>query len=119
VIRSLRRTRFSALLSAATLLCVASLSIASAFHNDTDDPDCNPPLVFHNHAAHHFIAQNGSSTSTPDHCYLCHWTSLRIVHAVSQFYAPSAGSRVLARTVFVGTARGILAGQPSRAPPLA
>jgi hypothetical protein len=47
-------------------------------HADGDDPDCNPALVFHDHAAHRFTASPSHPTQPADHCYICH--SLRLLH---------------------------------------
>jgi hypothetical protein len=46
-------------------------------HVGGDDPDCNIVVIHHDHAAHRLSATPLSS-STSDHCYICH--SLRLLH---------------------------------------
>jgi hypothetical protein len=47
-------------------------------HPGNDDPDCDPVLVVHYHAAHR-IASQPSQTSPEGHCFLCH--TLRLLHS--------------------------------------
>jgi hypothetical protein len=58
----------------AVMVCGGSLDWG---HVGGDDPDCNVVLVLHNHAAHRLSAAPLSSTSG-DHCFICH--SLRLLH---------------------------------------
>src|SRR5262249_24029113 len=46
-------------------------------HIGGDDPDCKVVVVHHDHAAHRLSA-TALSSSTGDHCYICH--SLRLLH---------------------------------------
>jgi hypothetical protein len=118
VIRAFRRTRLGARLSAATLGCFLSLSIAAFFHNDVDDAICNAAPVVHDHAAHRLVA-GSDSTRAPEHCFTCHWTSLRTVQSATEFEAPAIESRGLAVDADAGLTFGTAASQPARAPPVA
>jgi hypothetical protein len=118
VIRALRRTRLASLLSTATLLCVISLSGASFFHSENDDPICDPVLVVHDHTAHRLVAGHGAPTA-PAHCFICHWQSLRTVHAVVHEHAPATESHAVVALAWFGFDPAALSRQPARAPPLA
>ena len=99
----------------ALLVCGTALDWA---HPGDDDPDCNPVLVVHNHAAHR-VAPQGSQPSPEGHCFICH--SLRLLHAARAM----RGARVAApRTIaFVSVviSSGLLGGHTtaaaSRGPP--
>jgi len=93
--------------------------VASLIHNDNDDVLCQPELVVHNHAAHRIVGSSDSTRHTPEHCFICHWQSLRIVSNVARLDIPSITKRAVAD---VTAARLSLAGRThlaSRAPPLA
>ena len=119
VIRGLRRTRFGSLLSVATLLSVLSLSASSLVHDDRDDALCNPAIAIHDHDAHRLVADNSSSPTTPAHCFICHWYSLRTVQSVAQYDVPATESRAVIGRISNGPAAETVSRQPSRAPPLA
>jgi hypothetical protein len=114
----LRRARLTSLLAIATLVWVVSLSTSSFFHNETDDATCNPALVLHDHAAHHVVADARSARNAPEHCFICHWHSLRTVQTLVAFLAPPTESRLFARVVADRAALAIFTHQPARAPPL-
>jgi len=118
VLRSLRRTHLGAFVSAATLASVLSLSVASWFHSETDDADFAPLAVVHDHAAHHLVAATAAA-GTPDHCFVCHWTSLRTVPTVVALHAPTAESRGLTGIFWTDPRGATFATQPARAPPVA
>jgi hypothetical protein len=88
-------------------------------HDDADDAFCNPALAVHDHDAHRFVPDSRSASSQPDHCYLCHWHSLRTVVASVQTDAPPVEVQSIhladaAPLTFAGSAH-----VPARAPPLA
>jgi hypothetical protein len=95
-----------------------AVSASSLFHGDADDTLCNPPSVVHDHTAHRLVGTDGSSPSPPEHCYLCHWHSLRTVQAVVQFHAPTLESGAVARLETIVAAATESNRQPARAPPL-
>jgi hypothetical protein len=119
VIRGIRRTRLGSLLSVATLLSVLSLSASSLVHDDLDDVLCNPAIAIHDHSAHRLVADSSSSSTTPSHCFICHWHSLRTVPAIAQYELPAIESRTVASEVSKRLAAEQLTRQPARAPPLA
>ena len=119
MIPALRRTWFARLLSVATLLCVVTLSTSSLVHHDDGDADCGPLLIVHDHSAHRFVPDAASSAEQPEHCYLCHWSSLRTVEAAVPFHAPMPDSRRLASVDAVELFPVADARQPARAPPVA
>jgi hypothetical protein len=49
-------------------------------HLGGDDPEDEPLLVLHDHAAHRFGATPSHSSQSVEHCYLCH--SLRLFHTM-------------------------------------
>jgi hypothetical protein len=59
----------------ATVVCGGALDWG---HVGGDDPDCNPVLAFHDHAAHRFAPAPSQPSQPGDHCYICH--SLRLLH---------------------------------------
>ena len=61
----------------AILACLVSGGALDWGHLGGDDPDCNPVLVQHDHAAHRVGAAPSQSAPPADHCYLCH--SLRVL----------------------------------------
>lgn len=119
MILALRRARFVRLLSVATLCCVVALSASSLFHHDDGDVDCGPLLVVHDHNAHRLLPDTGSSSTPPEHCYLCHWSSLRTLQASVQLHAPATGSRTLASVEADELTPTSTGRQPARAPPAA
>jgi hypothetical protein len=68
------------LLTRGFAVVLAAIVCGGAFdwgHVGGDDPDCNVVVVQHNHNAHRLNGAPGS-TSSSDHCYICH--SLRLLH---------------------------------------
>jgi hypothetical protein len=72
------RNRFLTRGLAAALAVIVCGGALNWGHAGGDDPDCNPVLVRHDHAAHRFAAAPSHSSQPPDHCYICH--SLRLLH---------------------------------------
>jgi hypothetical protein len=123
MLRGLRRTRLAPLLSLLTLACVVSLSASSLLHSDADDTICNPVLVqdqVPDHGAFESLgADGGSPRSQPEHCAVCHWSSLRTVAAQLLTSAPAEEGFHLSSTAVLPFRSAILSRQPARAPPFA
>jgi hypothetical protein len=119
MIQRLRRTVLASLLAAATVASLVWPSAALLFHDGSDDPDCRVVIVVHDHAAHRLAAGPRSSPTTPEHCFLCHWQSLRTIQTVFHVPAPLAAAQSLARLDSVHAADVNTTRQPARAPPLA
>jgi hypothetical protein len=116
--RALTRVRIRSLVAVATVVSLLSLSVAASVHNGNDDPDSGPQLTLHNHAAHRLAASASSSPTAPEHCFLCHWTSLRTLQATVQVYIPEVKSGTFVASASLGTARATLLSPSLRAPPL-
>ena len=119
MLRGLRRTRFASLLSLLTLVCVVSLSASTLLHSDADDTICNPVLVVHDHAAHQAGAATATKTSEPEHCAICHWSSLRTVETKVLTGAPADQGFHAFSTPVLPFRSPTLSRQPARAPPIA
>jgi hypothetical protein len=116
--RRLTKHALGALLAVSTLLSVVWPSVALSFHNGADDPDCSLVIVVHDHAAHRLKESPKSSQSPQEHCFICHWQSLRTVQAVVHLHAPASASQALASADPVHPAYLAATRQPARAPPV-
>src|SRR3954451_9410056 len=72
------RHRLGSRAVAMVLVALVSGGALNWGHPGGDDPDCNPVLVLHDHAAHRFSAAPSQTAPAPDHCYICH--SLQLLH---------------------------------------
>lgn len=119
MLRGLRRTRLAPLLSLLTLACVVLLSASTLLHSDADDTICNPVLVIHDHHAHHIGTGTGSNPTEPEHCAICHWSSLRTVETRVLADVPGGEGFHSFNTAVLPFSSTTLSRQPARAPPLA
>jgi hypothetical protein len=119
MLRGIRRTRLAPLLSLFTLACVLCLSASTLLHSDADDALCNPVVAVDDHAAHRVSTESGSRPSEPEHCAICHWSSLRTVETkVLTDVHGDEGFQLLATSVLPFLS-ATLSRQPARAPPFA
>jgi hypothetical protein len=117
-LRAFRNRFLSRTLAAAFAVLVCGGAVDWG-HLGGDDRDCDIVVVKqHDHAAHRFSTEPASSSST-DHCYICH--SLRLLHqAVTR---RSERIAVALRTVHrldrdvLAVRDGLQVGVASRAPP--
>jgi len=98
-------------------LLVSGSALASA-HPGNDDPDCDPVLVIHNHAAHR-VASQPLQGSPEGHCFICH--TLRLLHAArtmrgARLTTPQTIA-IVAPFTLVGILGGHTAAASSRGPP--
>ena len=118
MLRGIRRTRLAPLLSLFTLACVLSLSASTLLHSDADDTICNPVVGIDDHTAHRIGTETGSKPTEPEHCAICHWSSLRTVETKVLTDVPGDEGFQLLTTAVIPARSTTLSRQPARAPPL-
>ena len=119
VLRALRTRRFVHVLAFAMQLCMAWMSVCALVHNEDDDAICNPVVVLHDHNAHHIGSASDTGSPAPEHCFICHSLSLRLLAATSSLAAPAADEQRLASASTLAVGVILVAWRPARAPPLA
>jgi hypothetical protein len=115
VLSLVRRTRLTPALALVMQLCMAVLSVSGLLHAD-DDAICNPEVVLHNHATDRIGAPAGVG-QPPDHCVICHNSSLRSLIADADAPEPTFAVRLAVDTVDRARPTDLARRHAARAPP--
>jgi hypothetical protein len=117
VLSHVRRTRLTPALALVMQLCMAVLSVSGLLHAD-DDTICNPEVVLHNHATDRIGAPSGTGQA-PDHCFICHNSSLRSLIGAADVPEPTFTVRLTVSTVDRARPTDLARRHAARAPPSA